>query len=92
MGIFLAAPLANTNDWATSVPSSYTLVTADIFARQARLRRPETPAYFLAGTDEHGFKLQKAALARDLDPAAFCDELSAHFRVCLTPRHASDIH
>lgn len=83
MGIFFAALLANTNGRATSVPSSYTLVTADIFARHARLRRPGTPAYFLAGTDEHGFKIQKAALARDLDPAAFCDELSAHFRVCL---------
>ncbi|KAL1683220.1 tRNA synthetases class I (M)-domain-containing protein [Schizophyllum commune] len=58
----------------------YSLVIADIFARYSRLRHPEKPTYFLAGTDEHGIKIQRAAEARGEDPLAFCDTLSAQFR------------
>ncbi|KAI0053765.1 hypothetical protein FA95DRAFT_484434 [Auriscalpium vulgare] len=58
----------------------YTLVTGDILARHARLTRPDRPVHFLAGTDEHGFKIQKAAQERNLEPLTFVDELSAHFR------------
>ncbi|KAI5829080.1 hypothetical protein K523DRAFT_242998 [Schizophyllum commune Tattone D] len=59
----------------------YSLVIADIFARYSRLRHPEKPTYFLAGTDEHGIKIQRAAEARGEEPLAFCDTLSAQFRV-----------
>ncbi|KAL1759352.1 tRNA synthetases class I (M)-domain-containing protein [Schizophyllum commune] len=58
----------------------YSLVIADIFARYSRLRHPEKPTYFLAGTDEHGIKIQRAAEARGEEPLAFCDTLSAQFR------------
>ncbi|KAF8627945.1 hypothetical protein AX17_006098 [Amanita inopinata Kibby_2008] len=58
----------------------YTLVVADIHARYQRLRNPTRPVYFLAGTDEHGLKIQKAAEANGLQPKAFCDQLSAKFR------------
>ncbi|KAL0569397.1 methionyl-tRNA synthetase [Marasmius crinis-equi] len=58
----------------------YSLVTADIFARYQRLKSPSTEVRFVTGTDEHGLKIQKAALAKQKDPRAFCDEISQHFR------------
>ncbi|KAA1466632.1 hypothetical protein DENSPDRAFT_831497 [Dentipellis sp. KUC8613] len=58
----------------------YTIVTADIIARHARLTRPDRPVYFMTGTDEHGLKIQKAAKEKGLEPSVFCDQLSEHFR------------
>ncbi|KAG5650182.1 hypothetical protein H0H81_000404 [Sphagnurus paluster] len=58
----------------------YTLVIADVFARYRRLLEPHRPVHFLAGTDEHGLKIQKAAQTRGLPPKEFCDELSSQFR------------
>jgi len=69
----------------------YTLVIGDVFARYQRLRRglPSDASNngdveFLAGTDEHGMKIQKAAKThfgvggREQD---FCDSLTERFRV-----------
>ncbi|KAI0321968.1 tRNA synthetases class I (M)-domain-containing protein [Amylostereum chailletii] len=58
----------------------YTLVTSDILARHARLAHPDRPVRFLTGTDEHGFKIQRAAQDKGLDPLVFCDQLSERFR------------
>ncbi|KAH9948822.1 tRNA synthetases class I (M)-domain-containing protein [Amylocystis lapponica] len=58
----------------------HSLVVADIIARYARLRNPDQPVLLMTGTDEHGLKIQKAAEARGMQPLAFCDELSEHFR------------
>ncbi|KAI0920762.1 hypothetical protein AcW1_005059 [Taiwanofungus camphoratus] len=60
----------------------HSLVIGDIFARYARLSDPSRPVRYVTGTDEHGLKIQKAAQARGMEPLAFCDELSEHFRVC----------
>jgi methionyl-tRNA synthetase len=60
----------------------YSLVTADIFARFQRLLDQTRPVQFLAGTDEHGLKIQKAAKEHGLDPLTFCNKLSERFRVC----------
>lgn len=59
----------------------YSLVVADIFARYNSLRYPNNEAHFVTGTDEHGWKIQKAAEQKGLEPLAFCDQLSVHFRV-----------
>jgi methionyl-tRNA synthetase len=59
----------------------HSVVIADIFARYARLARPNSAVHFMTGTDEHGLKIQKAARERGMDPLAFCDEISQHFRV-----------
>ncbi|GLB34388.1 putative class-I aminoacyl-tRNA synthetase family protein [Lyophyllum shimeji] len=58
----------------------YTLVIADILARYRRLLEPNRPVQFLAGTDEHGLKIQKAAQAKCLPTNEFCDQLSTQFR------------
>ncbi|KAI0774730.1 tRNA synthetases class I (M)-domain-containing protein [Trametes elegans] len=67
----------------------HTLVVADIFARYARLVNPDRPVHFVTGTDEHGMKLQNAAKAKGMDPLAFCDELSEHFRNLTKKANAS---
>ncbi|KAG6827097.1 hypothetical protein H0H93_015869, partial [Arthromyces matolae] len=38
------------------------------------------PVLFLAGTDEHGLKIQKAAQAAGFNPPEFCDMLSNRFK------------
>ncbi|KAI0832835.1 tRNA synthetases class I (M)-domain-containing protein [Trametes gibbosa] len=58
----------------------HSLVVADIFARFSKISDPTRPVRFVTGTDEHGLKIQNAAKAKDMDPLAFCDELSVHFR------------
>lgn len=66
----------------------YSLVAGDVFARYHRLRRgfPSHGAgiTFLAGTDEHGMKIQKASrnhfgvAGREKE---FCDSLTKRFQV-----------
>ena len=63
----------------------HSLVIADIFARHAKLSDPDREVHFVTGTDEHGLKIQNAAKARGMEPLAFCDELSEHFRVRFEP-------
>ncbi|KAJ4000009.1 tRNA synthetases class I (M)-domain-containing protein [Lentinula boryana] len=58
----------------------YSLVTADIFARYHTLKNPSRPVCFVTGTDEHGLKIQKAALDKGLPPKEFCDGISQQFR------------
>lgn len=51
----------------------YTLVLADIFKRWALLKGHH-PAVMLAGTDEHGLKIQRAAQKAQTDTKLFCDQ------------------
>jgi len=57
---------------------AYTSVAADAVARFMRLdgRR----VHFLTGTDEHGQKIEQAARAAGVEPAAFADQISQEFR------------
>lgn len=60
----------------------YSLVIGDVFARYHRLQ--DRDVRFLAGTDEHGLKIQKAAHAwsgGEGNEKKFCDSLSERFRV-----------
>jgi methionyl-tRNA synthetase len=53
---------------------AYTSIAADILARAARAW--DGDARSLTGTDEHGQKVAQAALAANLTPQAFVDELA----------------
>jgi methionyl-tRNA synthetase len=52
----------------------YEKVVADVIARARRSMGQET--FFLTGLDEHGQKVQQAALAEGKQPQAYCDELA----------------
>jgi methionyl-tRNA synthetase len=73
-------------DYVNSPPHlghAYEKVLADFFARhQASL---EHDVLFLTGIDEHGQKVQQSAQKRGVEPQAFADEMSHHFRA----QHAS---
>ncbi len=57
---------------------AYTSTAADVLARWHRLSGHEV--FFLTGTDEHGQKVEKAALDAGLAPQDFTDRLAAEFR------------
>ncbi len=57
---------------------AYTTVVADVLARRHRLLGH--PTFFLTGTDEHGQKIERSAIAAGIPPQQFADEVSASFR------------
>jgi methionyl-tRNA synthetase len=54
---------------------AYEKVIADVIARARRSLGQET--FFLTGLDEHGQKVQQAAVAEGKSPQAYCDDLAA---------------
>ncbi|PYI15835.1 hypothetical protein BO86DRAFT_311067 [Aspergillus japonicus CBS 114.51] len=57
---------------APHVGHLYTMVIADVLKRWRTLLG-ETDAQLLTGTDEHGMKIQQAALAEGMETQALCD-------------------
>src|SRR5262252_7721055 len=57
---------------------AYTTIACDTIARRQRMMGFDT--YFLTGTDEHGQKIERAALAAGKQPQQLTDEVSAAFR------------
>src|SRR2546423_8624919 len=53
---------------------AYEKVLADVIARAHRSEGQDT--FFLTGLDEHGQKVQQAALAEGKTPQAYCDDLA----------------
>tara|TARA_B100000029_G_scaffold458161_1_gene487363 strand:+ start:2593 stop:4131 length:1539 start_codon:yes stop_codon:yes gene_type:complete len=57
---------------------AYSSIMADVYARFKR--NDNYKVHFLTGTDEHGLKIQKAAEKNNLEPLAFCNNISEVFR------------
>ena len=57
---------------------AYEKVLADVIARGRRALGEE--AFFLTGLDEHGQKVQQAAIAEKLTPQAYCDRLAENWK------------
>ncbi len=57
---------------------AYEKIVADVIARSRRSLGQEV--FFLTGLDEHGQKVQQAALAEGKTPQAYCDELAADWQ------------
>ena len=57
---------------------AYEKVVSDVIARARRAAGEEV--FFLTGVDEHGQKVQQAALAEGKDPQAYCDALAASWQ------------
>lgn len=56
------------------------MVVADVLSRFNQLVNPEEPGLFSTGTDEHGLKVQKAAMDKGIAPKEFCDSISGSFK------------
>jgi methionyl-tRNA synthetase len=57
---------------------AYEKIVADVIARAHRSLGQEV--FFLTGLDEHGQKVQQAAIADGKTPQAYCDELAADWK------------
>ncbi|HET9334266.1 MAG TPA: class I tRNA ligase family protein [Gemmatimonadota bacterium] len=70
---YLTTPIYYVND-RPHIGHAYTTILADAVARERRLMGDDVR--FLTGTDEHGDKVERAALARGLTPQAHVDDLA----------------
>ena len=77
MSYFITTPIYYVND-VPHIGHAYTTIACDILSRFSKLNGDET--YFLTGTDEHGQKVEKAALSNKKDTQDFVDEMSKNFR------------
>ncbi len=69
---YIATPIFYVND-VPHIGHAYTEVAADVLARWHRQRGEDT--WLLTGTDEHGQKILRTAVANDTTPQAWADEL-----------------
>jgi methionyl-tRNA synthetase len=69
---FIATPIFYVND-VPHIGHAYTEVAADVLARWNRQSGRDT--WSLTGTDEHGQKILRTAIANGVDPQAWADKL-----------------
>ena len=74
---FLTTPIYYVNA-RPHIGHAYTTIVADVIARRSRAQGLDT--WFLTGTDEHGQKIERSALAAGVPPQQFTDQVSATFR------------
>jgi len=74
---YLTTPIYYVND-KPHIGHAYTTILGDVLARYNRLLGH--PTYFLTGTDEHGQKVEKAAIERNMTPQEQCDTTVLNFK------------
>ena len=74
---YFTTPIYYVND-KPHIGHAYTSIAVDILKRFYNCRGLNS--YFLTGTDEHGQKVEKAALEKNIDPQQFTDTVSENFR------------
>ena len=73
---FLTTPIYYVNA-RPHIGHAYTTIVADVLARRHRLLGEDV--FFLTGTDEHGQKIERSALAAGIAPQEFADQVSSAF-------------
>ncbi|MGR3218990.1 MAG: methionine--tRNA ligase [Candidatus Anammoxibacter sp.] len=74
---YVTTPIYYVNDFP-HIGHSYTTIAADVLARY--MRKKGKNVFFLTGTDEHGQKIQKAAIAGNKPPKEFTDNVVERFK------------
>jgi methionyl-tRNA synthetase len=74
---YVTTPIYYVND-VPHIGHAYTTVAADVLARYKRLCGYD--CFFLTGTDEHGQKVEKAALAAGQTPLALADRVVERYK------------
>ncbi|MGD9535830.1 MAG: methionine--tRNA ligase [Alphaproteobacteria bacterium] len=74
---YITTPIYYVND-SPHIGHAYTSLACDVLARFMRLDGYRV--HFLTGTDEHGQKVEKAAITAGRQPQDFVDEVSQRFR------------
>lgn len=84
---YITTPIYYVND-APHIGHAYTSVVCDAMARFKRMEGYEV--FYLTGTDEHGQKVQKAALASGKTPIEYCNYYSKQFQQLSKLLHLSN--
>lgn len=84
---YITTPIYYVND-VPHIGHAYTSVASDVIARFMRLCGKDV--MFLTGTDEHGQKVEKAAINKNIDPQKFTDQTSESFRHLMTAMNISN--
>ena len=74
---YLSTPIYYVND-SPHIGHAYTSLACDVLARFMRLDGRDV--MFLTGTDEHGQKVEKSAVAAGMETQDFVDQVSERFR------------
>ena len=74
---YVTTPIYYVND-KPHIGHAYTTILADVLSRFHRAKGDDT--FFLTGVDEHGQKVQEAALKKGIEPQQHCDEMVVHFQ------------
>src|SRR3972149_10545840 len=74
---YVTTPIYYPND-IPHVGHAYTTIAADVLARWSKVKGREV--WCLTGTDEHGKKIEQAALSKGKRPKEFVDELIPKFK------------
>ena len=83
---YVTTPIYYVND-VPHIGHAYTTIAADTLARYHRLKGEAV--FFLTGTDEHGQKVEKAAVDRGLAPKAHADIMTQNFQRLWQKLHIS---
>ncbi len=73
---YITTPIYYIND-VPHIGHAYTTCAADVMARYKRICGYDV--YFLTGVDEHGQKVEKAALAQGIRPQELADKMVPTF-------------
>lgn len=84
---YLTTPIYYVND-VPHIGHAYTTVAADVMARFRRLMGDEV--FFLTGTDEHGQKVEKAAVQSGETPIELADRMVLRFQQLWKRLHISN--
>lgn len=76
---YITTPIYYVND-IPHIGHAYTTIAADCLARYKRLKTGKQNVFFLTGTDEHGQKIEKAALSSNTTPKALADNVVLRFQ------------
>ena len=74
---YITTPIYYVND-EPHIGHAYTTILADVLARFHKIQGDDV--FFLTGTDEHGQKVQEAALKRNISPKKHVDEYVLRFK------------
>mmetsp|Transcript_57585 Transcript_57585/g.115633 ORF Transcript_57585/g.115633 Transcript_57585/m.115633 type:complete len:637 (-) Transcript_57585:263-2173(-) len=78
--VLITTPIYYVND-KPHIGHAYTTLACDVLARWYRMEGRKV--HFLTGTDEHGQKVQEAAVKAGVEPQAYVDDLSTTFQELL---------
>ncbi|NQT79854.1 MAG: methionine--tRNA ligase [Candidatus Aminicenantes bacterium] len=74
---YITTPIYYVND-VPHIGNAYTTIIADALSRFKKLTGYDV--FFLTGTDEHGQKVEKAAIEKDLKPIELADQVVRRFK------------